>query len=110
MLGRRRPGRRFLRVAAGARGRLRALRSSPDPAEFALWLSARHREGLRTAWRSNRTAGGSRPQYVRELRLLGLVEVSGDTRDPAANAHSRNYLGSFGNAVRKILLAAEVAD
>lgn len=86
---------------------LRSLRSLPDPAEFVLWLSERHREALRTAWRS-REGWRVDPQYVRELRLLGLVEVSGDPAHPEAHADNRNYLVPFGNQVRRIVLEAEV--
>lgn len=85
---------------------LRSLRSLPDPALFAVSIDAHHREALRTAWRS-REGWRVQPQYVRELRLLGLVEVSGDPAHPEANAESRNYLSGFGMQVRRVVLEAE---
>jgi hypothetical protein len=85
---------------------LRGLRSIPDPAKFAGWLEPRHREALRTAWRS---CEGWRvhPEYVRELRLLGLVEVSGKPSDPGGLTHQRNYLGVFGMKVRRVVIGED---
>jgi len=85
---------------------LRSLRSLPDPTLFAVSIDAHHREALRTAWRS-REGWRVQPQYVRELRLLGLVEVSGDPDRPGAHAETRNYLSGFGMAVRRVVLQAE---
>jgi len=85
---------------------LRSLQSLPDPALFAVSIDAHHREALRTAWRS-REGWRVQPEYVRELRLLGLVEVSGDPHRPEAHAETRNYLSGFGMAVRRVVLQAE---
>ena len=86
---------------------LRGLRSIPNPREFARYLEERHREGLRTAWRS---CEGWRvhPEYVRELRLLGLVEVSGVPSDPGGRTHQRNYLGVFGMKVRRVVIGEDL--
>ena len=84
---------------------LRALRSIPDPAEFAVSIGEHHREALRRAWQS-RDGWRVHPEHVRELRLLGLVEVSGLPGRPDAFPQSRNHLGAFGMAVRRVVMEA----
>lgn len=84
---------------------LRALRSIPDPALFAASIEERHREALRRAWQSQ-NGWRVHPEDVRELRILGLVEVSGLPGRPEANPESRNHLGAFGMAVRRVVMEA----
>lgn len=84
---------------------LKSLRMIPDPALFAASIGERHREGLRTAWRS-RDGWRVQPEYAHDLRLLGLVEVSGVPGRPEANPQSRNHLGAFGMAVRRVVMEA----
>lgn len=82
---------------------LRALREIPDPAKFARSIEPHHRAALCAAWRSQ-DGWRVHPEHVRELRLLGLVEVGGSIRDGAANPSTRNHLGAFGMAVRRVLM------
>lgn len=80
---------------------LKSLRSIPDPERFAASIDEHHREGLRTAWRSQ-DGWRVQPACVGELRLLGLVEVGG----AAGNDESHNHLTAFGMAVRRVVMEA----
>lgn len=83
------------------RDALKALRSIPDAGTFAVSIDERHRDGLRSAWRSE-CGWRVQPEYVRDFRTLGLVEVGGD----AGNEESRNHLTAFGFAVRRVVMEA----
>jgi hypothetical protein len=84
------------------RDALKSLRFIPDPDKFAAALDERCRDGLRTAWRG-RNGWRVQPEYLRELRLLSLVETGGIETD---NAHERNHLTAFGIAVRRVVMEA----
>ena len=80
---------------------LKALRTIPDPALFAVSIDEQHREALRAAWRGQ-NGWRVHPQHVRDLRILGLVEVGGECGD----VHERNHLTAFGMAVRRVVVGA----
>lgn len=88
---------------------LRDLSAVPDPELFAAELEEHHRDALRSAWRGE-CGYRVHSQHLYELRLLGLVEVSGDPKLPAGRIRERNYLTAFGFAVRRAIIASEELD